>query len=136
MENIKTLEFLNKTRLAVIACADENMLNNFITVADAAISVETGIGSTVPRKAVSQKLATTIKQSKTKNTLVPFKYEKYSELRSIYFYLPENVKSDVQIFVLKETETGVKLECELGLLQGSYILYDYTKLTGEFKEKG
>lgn len=142
MEIFKTLNFLKTTRLALITCADEALLNNFFNFISTAsnfsaadVSVETEISTSISPKEITQKLATTMEHSKTKNIFVPFKCDKYSKLRSVYFYLPENVKSDVQIFVLRETEACVKLECELGLLQGSYILYDYTKTTGTFKEK-
>ena len=139
MGNFRTLNFLKTTRISLISCADETLLDNFfdfifaINFSEPEFVIKTEVDATLSLKEVAQELATIIEHSKMRNIFVPFKCDKYSELRSVYFYLPETVKPDVQIFVLKETEAGVKLECELGLLQGSYILFD--KSNGSFTEK-
>ena len=161
MENIRTLNFLKINRLAFIACADKAMLKQFTyfisplgereyekslencefeevsksNFSDGNTLIVSNVISTIPRKVVSQQLTTLIQNEAFKNIFVPFQCDKYSELRSIYFRLPETIKPHVQIFVLRETDAGIKLECELGILQGSYILFDYDKANGRFKEK-
>ena len=161
MNKERTLNYLKITRLAVITCAEEELLYSFFrylfpicnrkyekslddcefeeynlsNFSCGDVLVANGIKIIVPRKEVSQRLTTLVENENHENIFVPLKCEKYSELRSIYFHLPENVKSDARIFVLRKTDAGVKLECELGLLQGRYILYDYDEATGIFSEK-
>lgn len=140
MEKSQTLNFLKTTRLALIACADESLLNNFfnyiftINFSEPRFAIKAEVGATISRKEVAQELSKTMECFEANNIFVPFNCDKYSELRSVYFYLPETAKPHVQIFVLKEADAGVKLECEIGVLQGNYILFNYDKACGTFTE--
>lgn len=129
-----TFKFLKSTRLALIACENEKLLRAFSNIITTQYQSVYEISYATPQEA-SQKLTALIEDNVIINTFVPIQCDKYSKLRSIYFYIPENCKSDIQIFVLRPHESGVKLECELGAQQGKYILFDYKDATGEFKEK-
>lgn len=134
MELKLTVKFLKSARLALIACEDEKLLHALSKCISTQDQSVYEISYTNPQE-VSQKLTALIEDKNIINALVPIQCDKYSKLRSIYFYIPENCKSDIQIFVLYYQEEGVKLECELGAQQGKYILFDYNDATGEFKEK-
>ena len=50
--------------------------------------------------------------------------------------MPDDLKSEIEIFVLRPHEVGAKLECELGMLAGHcYMLFDYDSAKGQFLEK-
>lgn len=129
-----TIKFMKSTRLALIACEDEKLLHAFSNIISTQYQSVHKLSYTTPQE-VSQKLTALIENKNVINAFVPIQCDKYSKLRSIYFYIPENCKSDIQIFVLRYQEDGAKLECELGVHQGQYILLDYNDATGEFKEK-
>lgn len=161
MEHNETLNFLKTTRLAVIACSAENLLRDFLiyisalrqkiydkslpeleferalrsNFSDVEIVAINGFDCTITRRGISEMLATLMEQANTKNIFVPLRCEEYSKLRSIYFHMSDDLKSEIEIFVLRPHEVGAKLECELGLLAGQYMLYDYDSSKGQFREK-
>lgn len=134
MECNLTVNFLKTTRIALIACDDKNLLHAFSNIISTQYQSVYEITYTTSQE-VAQKLMALIEDKNVINAFVPIQCDKYSKLRSIYFYITEDCKSDIQIFVLRPHEEGFKLECELGAHQGQYILFDYNESTEIFKEK-
>ena len=132
MECNLTVNFLKTARLALIACEDEKLLHAFSGFLLSQSQSLYEISYATPQE-VSQKLTALIGEEDG-NAFLSIQCDSYHKLRSIYFYIPENLKSDIQIFVLRYHESGVKLECELGTRQGKYILFDYDG-AAQFKER-
>lgn len=126
-----TVNFLNSARTALIACADRDMLLSFCDYLKSQGQSVEETNYTTPKE-LSQKL-TALTEGGSGNALLAVRCESYSALRSVYFYIPEALKSDIGVFVLKGHLSGVKLECELGEMQGMYILFDCGE--GKFKER-
>lgn len=134
MECNLTINFLKSTRLALITCADAKLLHVFSSCISSQEQSVYELYYTTSQE-VSQKLMALIEDKIVINAFVHIQCDKYSKLRSIYFHITEDCKSDIQIFVLRPHEEGFKLECELGAHQGQYILFDYNESTEIFKEK-
>ena len=134
MECNLTVNFLKTTRIALIACDDKNLLHAFSGFLSSQCQSVYEITYTTSQE-VAHKLMALIEDKNVINAFVPIQCDKYFKLRSIYFYITEDCKSDIQIFILRPHEEGFKLECELGAHQGQYILFDYNESTEIFKEK-
>ena len=161
MKYSHTLNFLITTQLSIIACADENLLRDFLIYLSALhqkiydkalpecefeeamrfnflnseLTMIKGLNCTISGRDIPEKLIVLMEHANTKNIFVPLQCEEYAKLRSIYFHLSDDLKSEIEIFVLRLHEIGAKLECELGLLAGQYMLYDYDSSKGQLREK-
>lgn len=162
MDNSIVLGFLRKTHLSVIACTEDKILQDFSqyllaayraahekpmeecsaedavrhawTGGECAIVKGVSLSPSQKKEQIADKLKDLngIAKACGADFFVPLGLQK-RELRSVYFYIPESDKPNIQMFNLYHMDSVLRLECEFGENAGYYLVYDYDTATGQFK---
>lgn len=152
MESTKTNGFLKTAEVAVIACADGKILQNFFDFTSgctndfviAECERYDCIDITDGQKWQTVDKIVALKHSAKRSSafgVLPIELLNCEEhlltarLRALYFRIPESSKGNIQIFKLHYYASELRLECEFGENAGRYIVYDYDAAVGRFKEK-